>query len=117
MKSAERSAGGDRIARLEAVEVGCAGSGAAILAVRRCADADVKAELLIRGWVAGHGEIAADRQRILGVKIEDVSCFPNLGKRLIHGDFVEFYFTVCGNVELQVIARLIFECRRAGFGF
>ena len=116
-KVAERADGGDRVARLEAVEVGGAGSGAAIQAGRGRADADVESQLPIHAGVGGHGEVAADGQRVFGMEVENALCLPDLGKGGVHGDFVERYFVVGGDVELKVVARPVIERRRAGLQF
>ena len=117
VESAERADGGDFVARFEAVEVGGAGSGTAIQAARGRADADVESQLLIHAGVGGQGEVAADGQRVFGAEVENVLRLPDLGKGGIHGDFVERYFVVGGDVELQVVARLVIEQRRARLGF
>ena len=116
-KVAERADGRDLVARLEAVEIGGAGAGAAIPAARRRADADVETQLLVHAGVGGHREVAADRQRVFGAEVENALGLPDLGKRGIHGDFVERYLVVGRNVELQVVARLVIEQRRAGLAF
>ena len=99
------------------VEIGRAGARATIAAARRSADADVETQLSIDARIAGHRIIAADQQPVAGTKAENALRLPYLGKRRIHRDFVERYLAVGGNVELQVVARLVIQSRRAGFAF
>ena len=60
--------------------------------------------------------VVVDVHRVLGVEGENVLCLPDLGIRDAHGNFLERYLVVGGDVELQVIARLVFGRRRSGLG-
>ena len=51
------------------------------------------------------------------MEVENVLGLPDLGKGGVHRDFAERYFVVGGDVELQVVARLVIGQRRAGLGF
>ena len=66
----------------------------------------------------GHGEVAADGQRVFGAEVENALGLPDLGKwrrsRRFRANDISL---VGGNVELQVVARLVIEQRRAGLGF
>ena len=116
-KVAERTNRGDFVARLETVKIGGAGSGAAILAAGRRADANVETQLLVHAGIGGHRKVAADGQRVLRVIVEDVLGLPDLGEWRIHGNFGERHLAVGRDVELQVVARLVIERRRAGLAF
>ena len=45
--------------------------------------------------------------RVFRMEVEDASGLPDLGKGGAHRDFAERYFLVGGDVELQVVARLV----------
>ena len=72
---------------------------------------------LSTGGIGGHRIVAADRECVFGAKVENVLRLPDLGKRRLHGDFAEGNLAVGGDVELQVVARLVVGHRRARFGF
>ena len=67
--------------------------------------------------IGGHRKIAADRQSVGGAEIENALGLPYLGIRGIYGDLAERYLVVGRDVELQVVARLVIQSRRAGLAF
>ena len=51
------------------------------------------------------------------MKTENALSFPDLRKRGVHDDLSERYFAISGNVELQVVARLVIQSRRTRLRF
>ena len=81
MKIAKRADGRDGIAGLEAMDIGGARAGEAVLAARRRGDADIEAKLFVHGGVGGQGIIAPHRDVIRRAKIENVLRLPDFGER------------------------------------
>ena len=55
----------------------------------------------------GHGEVAAEGQGVFGTEVEDLPGLPDLVKGGIDRDFPKRYLLVGGDVELQIVARLV----------
>ena len=117
MEIAKRADRGDSVARLEAEDVGRADAGAAILPARRRGDADIEAQLLVRGRVGGERIVAPARRRGCSAHRSKTPLgLPDLGKRLAHRDLAQRDLRIGRDVELQVLAGPVVQLARARLG-